>query len=363
MRLFGLSLLAVLTSSCSLAAAQPAAFAAVDQMVRAAQAQDGGKLPMALHVYDRQDRLVHATTLGGFDADKRGPVASASKLVAATVILAVVDQGQLSLDDSTQKVLGWSGERGRITLRQLLGLVSGLNPTVRCTNNADISLAECVDRIRDERSALQHAPGTHFDYGGTTFQVAARMAEVASGQSWQALFAQHLGQPLELPKAVNFYTAPWLGLQRAGNSNPRVGGGLWASLGDYAKLLAVAFHQGQRGPVRFKSAALFDDLASEPQPQASVGNSPMARSAQQPFRYGLGAWLECVPARLACPVVSSPGAFGWTPWYDREAGYYAVIAMFRAPAGGMAGAAGTVDFSVQLEQRLKPLIAQAMKGR
>ena len=62
-------------------------------------------------------------------------------------------------------------------------------------------------------------------------------------------------------------------------------------------------------------------------------------------------------------MVSSPGAFGWTPWFDREAGYYAVIAMFRAPAGGMAGAAGTVDFSVQLEQRLKPLIADAMKGR
>ncbi len=335
-------------------------FAQVDQAIRQAHQREGGDLAMAVRIYDKQDRLVYGITLGGFDPDRRGPVASASKIVAASVILSVVDSGALTLDSSTQQILGWTGERGRITLRQLLGLVAGLSPQAACMNEADISLAQCVERIRDDPSALRRAPGTQFDYGGSTFQVAARMAEVATGKSWQTLFTEHLGRPLALPPEVNFYTAPWLGLRRAGNSNPRVGGGLLASMNDYAALLAVVFHQGQYRGHQFASEALFRQMGTEPHPEASIGNSPMATASGLPVRYGLGSWLECVPAKPECQQLSSAGAFGWTPWIDRESGYYALVSMFRAPSGGLTSAPGVVAFSVQLQQQLKPLISQAM---
>ena len=30
------------------------------------------------------------------------------------------------------------------------------------------------------------------------------------------------------------------------------------------------------------------------------------------------AWLECPPPAVNCAVLSSPGAFGFTPWLDRD---------------------------------------------
>ena len=45
------------------------------------------------------------------------------------------------------------------------------------------------------------------------------------------------------------------------------------------------------------------------------------------FHYGLASWTECAPPAVNCPVISSPGAFGFTPWVDREDGYYAIIGM------------------------------------
>ena len=58
----------------------------------------------------------------------------------------------------------------------------------------------------------------------------------------------------------------------------------------------------------------------------------MARFATPPFRYGLAVWLECAtPTAFAsgCNSQSSPGAFGFTPWFDRDAGYYAMIGMYQ----------------------------------
>jgi serine-type D-Ala-D-Ala carboxypeptidase/endopeptidase len=356
----GGALLGTSPARCADSAAPATDWAAVDTAVQQAHRQAGGDFGMAVHIHDRLDRLVYTRTLGGYRAEQPVPVASASKLVAGLLILSLVERGALSLDATTQQVLGWEGERGRISLRQLLAQVSGLQPNARCMEDTLSTLAACVDAIRDSADPPAHPAGSYFDYGGSHFQVAARMAEVATGLSWQALFTQHLGEPLALAARTNFYTAPWLGEAQAGNRNPRVAAGLWVSLNDYSKLMAVVFHKGVVGGRVFARPALFDEMGTEPHPQARVGTSPMALATQLPMRYGLGAWLECVPARVPCPVLSSAGAFGWTPWLDREAGYYAVIAMLRFPTGGVAGSRAVVAFSVQLQQQLKPLVARAV---
>ncbi|MCF8209894.1 MAG: beta-lactamase family protein [Rhodoferax sp.] len=339
-----------------------APFAEVERTITEAYSATESNFGMAVHVYDRQDRLVYGYTTGDFHPDKFVPVASASKIVTGILILSLVQQGELSLGATTQQVLGWSGEKGTITLRQLLGQVSGLKPSASCVNDVKTTLTACVDAIRDDASALVHSPGTHFDYGSSHFHVAARMAEVATGRNWNTLFSETLSRPLGLSPQTTFYTSPWLGRVGAGEDNPRAAGGLVASLRDYAKLLAIPFHHGEFSGRQFMSAELAAVMGTEPNPLASVGGSPMARATGKPIRYGLGAWVECLPAQPECPVLSSAGAFGWTPWMDRESGYYAVIAMFRPPGGGSA-AAGVVDFSVQLQQRLKPLLSAAMTVR
>ena len=53
------------------------------------------------------------------------------------------------------------------------------------------------------------------------------------------------------------------------------------------------------------------------------------------------------------PRISSPGAFGFTPFLDRGAGYYAVLGMEIDRGIGE-------NFGPELEQALKPLIAAAI---
>lgn len=331
-----------------------AGWAAVDRKAAAAFA-GSGVAGMTIAIFDRNDVKVFEKTYGDFSPARRVPVASASKLVAGAVIFGVIGRGLLSLDSTTGEVLGWRGARGTITLRHLLSFTSGLAPEAACTFNAALTLAQCVDQIRDGAAALRAAPGTRFDYGSTHLHVAARMAEVASGNSWNALYAELLAVPLGLAAETTFYTAP---ARRLGTSNPRIAGGLVASIDEYARILALVFHRGVYGGVRYAPQALFDAQAVQPYPGATIGVSPFANLGLD-FRYGLAAWLECSTPVGACSTLSSPGAFGFTPWFDRAAGYYAIIGMYQR--GAVDG--GVVAFSVNLAQSLKPDIARALAGR
>ena len=137
---------------------------------------------MGIVVYDAQGVKRFEKMYGTFAADQRVAIASASKMVAGLTILRLVDQGFLTLDSTTGDVLGWTGPQAAITLRQLLSFTSGLPREALCTLTQNTTLAACVDSI--SQLTLEAAPGTRFDYGSTHLHVAARMAEVVTGQSW-----------------------------------------------------------------------------------------------------------------------------------------------------------------------------------
>jgi len=286
---------------------------------------------------------------GTFAADQRIAIASASKMVAGLTILRLVDQGFLTLDSTTGDVLGWTGPQSAITLRQLLSFTSGLPREALCTLTPDITLAQCVDSI--SQMTLVAAPGTRFDYGSTHLQVAARMAEVVTGESWVNVFQAQIKGPLNLGADMAWYTAP---RQGAGTTNPLIAGGLRTTMNEYARVLQLEFNRGVYQGNRLISDALFTTQGTEPFPGAEIGNSPF-ESIGLDFHYGLAAWLECTPPATNCAVLSSPGAFGFTPWVDREGGYYAIIAMEVTESQS-----GIVEFSVRLAQDLKPLIRTAL---
>jgi D-alanyl-D-alanine-carboxypeptidase/D-alanyl-D-alanine-endopeptidase len=215
---------------------------------------------------------------------------------------------------------------------------------------AGITLADCVALIGNQ--PLLATPGTRFDYGSTHLAVAARMAEVAAGQTWSSLFAAQIKTPLGLSSAgLEYYTAP---RQAVGTTNPLIAGGLRATMNEYATMLALEFNRGVHQGNVLIGTALFAAQASEPYPNAVIGNSPFGATAYN-FHYGLASWLECTPPAVACNVISSPGAFGFTPWIDRDGGYYAVLGMEVTESQS-----GVVNFAVQLEQELKPLIRVAL---
>ena len=110
--------------------------------------------------------------------------------MSAAGILALTDDGTLSLDDSAGKYLDYfrKGDKRAITLRHLLSHRSGLPDYSPCMFQPEMPRDECARQIA-EKSKLRHAPGAAFAYGGAGFTVAGRMAEVAAGQRWVEIFA------------------------------------------------------------------------------------------------------------------------------------------------------------------------------
>lgn len=313
--------------------------------VQAGAVADGGRVELVLAVYDNTG-LRFVESANGFSPDTRVAVASASKLVSSTLILEAVHRGHLTLQSTTGQVLGWTGNKAAITLEQLLSFTSGLPREASCTLTA-ATLEACVNEIRDE--ALVAVPGTRFDYGSTHLAVAGRMVEVTTGKKWNEFFDEVLRIPLNLPTDVAYFAGP---RQAVNKNNPLIAGGLRTSVNEYAKLLRVVFSKGRLPQLTIATPALFDAQAKEPFPSVVIGASP-AQSYGAPFRYGYGCWLECAQPSMGCDVISSAGAFGFTPWVDRATGYYAILGMEEPPGG--VGA-----YSIPLQQRLQPLIRAAL---
>ena len=145
-----------------------------------------------------------------FTTNELVPIASVSKPVLASVVMALVDQGKLTLDDPVEKYLpefkdmkvkGGKSPIHRMTIRHLLSHTAGF------WGNKGIS-AEKLDLIRNFQRPLGEAvsrmatyelecqPGKKFIYSGSGFCVAGRVAEVARGQSLEEIAQEVLFQPL-----------------------------------------------------------------------------------------------------------------------------------------------------------------------
>ena len=341
--------LALLAPAAQAAAPVSDGFKKVDATTRSAFEKQGLS-GMGLSVYDARGTKVFEQMYGDFSADRRIPIASASKLVAGLTLLRLIDQGKLSLESTTGKVLGWQGPQAAITLEQLLSFTSGLPPKDACTLRPGITLAECVTSL--SKLNLAAAPGTRFDYGNTHLHVAARMAEVVTGKSWDRIFGDELRAPLSLAPQAIYYTWP---RRPEGTTNPLIAGGLQMTMNEYAQVLELEYHRGVYRGQRLINDALFTAQATEHFPDAVIGDTPVGRIGLD-YRYGLANWLMCPPPAKECPVQSSPGAFGFTPWVDRTGGYYAILGM---DVGGRR--TGVVKFSVLLAEELRPLIREALR--
>jgi CubicO group peptidase (beta-lactamase class C family) len=145
-----------------------------------------------------------------------------------------------------------------------------------------------------------------------------------------------------------YYANP---LAATGTDNPMLAGGLIMSMNEYARVLRLVFDQGAWQGNRLIAADIFDQQAIAPYPDAEIGTTP-AQTAGLGLRYGLTAWLECSSPQTGCTTISSPGAFGFSPWLDREGGYFAIL--------GMEIPNSDVLFIPALRQQLKPLIVDAL---
>ena len=162
---------------------------------------------------------------------------------------------------------------------------------------------------------LAGEPGTEFTYTGYGMHVAGRVCEVISNQPYNEFFDTQINKPL----GTNI---TWDGLGETKNFRPAGGGA--ASLEEYAKLLTTVANQGKSRDVRLLSAKSVEWMMTERTRDLDVGSLP-SPAADIDAGYAFGMWIEERDAEGQPTVVSSPGAFGFTPWIDLEDDYVGII--------------------------------------
>ncbi|MDP9181018.1 MAG: serine hydrolase [Chloroflexota bacterium] len=270
---------------------------------------NAGTFPGASLMLFKDGEIIYEHYFGTFGPSTTVPIASSTKWLSGAVIMSLVDDGVISLDDTVSKYLpGWTGQEGTITIRQLMSHTSGLAADNACLGDATMSLAQCVDQIRDV--GLVAPPGSQFYYGGASMQVAGRIAEVATGQSWAQIFNERIQIPLGMTSS--FYWPP---------SNPQIGGGVISRLGDYAKFLQMSLAGGAFGSQQVLTTGAIQEMEKDQTAGAPIVYSPHPDNR----RYGIGVWRDVVSGTGQAVQVSSQGKFGMSPWLDRDRRYFGIF--------------------------------------
>lgn len=282
---------------------------------------------------------------GSFSVDDQVAIASASKMMFGLLVWDLVESGDLARTDTPQTHISfWTSmagdARSEVTLDQLMGFVSGFNEppgNPGCIGEGSSTLSDCVRMVYD--GGLDTLPGTAFYYGPEHMQVAGLMATEATGDSIGNLLNDRLVVPLGLTQTE--YPA-------ARGDNPRFSGNMRSSAADLARILMAVLD----GDLVQDQAGYLEDRTS-----SSVFGHKPAGVESIDWHYGFGFWKECdeMSYTSACdvnPTISSPGAFGMTPWIDFEHGYWGIVAMEDVTIAGRPAA----EVSVELEQRLQTLI-------
>ncbi len=266
---------------------------------------------------NKNGSVVYRRAFGGYTLSTRVRIASASKWLSALTIARVVEKGQLRWTDTVgQYFPAVEASKRSITLAQLFSHTSALpGGDDSCMSNPMYTLSTCADRILQQ--SLIGQPGTVFSYGGNSMQVAGRMAELATGKAWDDIFIAEMVTPLGM-NATDFATSSTAaGYVRT--DNPRIAGGVRSTLEDYGKVVDMVLAYGCLDNTlllsclpsrRFLSRATIELMAVD----RTVGTVDVSRPPTSTgFGYGLGQWID--PSSPL--IVSSPGAFGFTPWVDR----------------------------------------------
>ena len=295
---------------------------------------------------ERKDGRRYNYNRGASTLQKSYESASTSKLVAAVVIMRVVEQGYLSLEQSPQDLIeAWpivsSDPLYGMTLRHLLSLTAGFTQDPPCLDSATSDFEACVIEAANVNAGNGSTAGRQFIYVSADHQVAGLMAVKARGASWEQIFTEFKTQTGLF--AGSAFDVPSI-------SNPLMGGGMHVTGADYMDFLK-ALKDGALLNAASMSQLLTDHTAS-----VDIVFSPILQGIQgdpglgEDWHYGFGLWHECRSAVFNCvPAtrVSSPGNFGSYPFWDRSKDYTGVVARQGAPGHVTTGIA--IERSVRSE--------------
>ena len=240
----------------------------------------------------------------------------------------VKDQTISSLDDFAHTYVPWwdkTGDKGQVTLRQLLSFTSGFgegtpgneNATSTCMDNATnypgVTFDSCAQMIY-ENTTLHGTPGKTFSYNSVHLQLAGAVATHAANMTIQQVVSKYLLGPYQMNNTYcNEPTAEIPQLAVCLNTTGR----------DYASFLHKTLTKSVLGA----------DLVAESEKDYTpfLPKVPFAIYGD----YAFGHFRECFDSyngyNADCEqanVHADPGAFGFYPLIDRQHEYYMEIVAF-----------------------------------
>lgn len=272
-----------------------------------------------LYLISKNDNKEFSFSKGSIAENTLLESASTSKLVTAVIILRAVDAGYLSLESKPQDYISsWPISSGsplyNIKLKHLLSFTSGLKDEPTCINLSAGNFETCVNTIATTNSSYTTTPGSEFYYASTHLQVAGLMTVKALGvSSWQDVFQAFKTQTGLF--ANSNYNLP-------STTNPRLAGGMRWTPRDYFNFLK-----------KLKTKTLLSTssqnfLESPQNLSSTIAYSPTS-VINEDWRYGAGSWHECYASTYNCSGdlrISSPGAYGAYPFWDREKSFVGLVA-------------------------------------
>jgi CubicO group peptidase (beta-lactamase class C family) len=214
------------------------------------KAVEKNTLPGVALLLAHKGEIIFKEAYGDLKVDRPVRIASDSKPVAATVVMALVDQGKMRLDDPLTKfVPEFEGTKvEKASVRQLLCHSAGIEDQFP-RRGRSTTLAEFAAAVATHGSLQE--PGK-YRYSTVGIDVACRCAEKAAGQPFEELMREHLLEPLEM-KQTRFARG---GDAKAAAKEARDrgegrfvsgGGGLSSSMDDMAAFYQMHLNGGRYG--------------------------------------------------------------------------------------------------------------------
>ena len=228
----------------------------------------GGAVPGAAVLVLRDGKPLIRRAYGFADLEQRVPatpatnyrLASMTKQFTAAAVLALVDEGRLSLDDPLHKWLpSLPPAAAAVTIRELLTHTSGLldyedlipSATTQQVHDADVL------RLLESQNRTYFVPGTSYRYSNTGYALLALIVAQASGRDFATFLRERLFAPLGMRTTIAYQAGVSSVAQRAFGYTLQQGrwertdqsvtsavlgdGGVYSSIDDLAKWDAALY--------------------------------------------------------------------------------------------------------------------------
>ena len=352
-----------------LASAASPSFPAVNAAMQ--KAVENREISGAVTLVVTKDKTVHCEATGWADIDRKEPmtpntlfwIASMTKPVTAVSVLMLQDEGKLKVSDPVAKYIPEfadlktpSGKPANLTIAQLLTHTSGLGEAPREGAAQARTLAELIPMFL--AAPMQYEPGAKWSYTQSGINVASRIVELLSGQSFDVFVQKRLFDPLEMTNTTFYPTRhPEAHLAIAYKKNATTGaleavpprgpigaeghpplgnGGLFSTGPDYARFCQMLLSGGTFHGKRYLSPEAMKFLMNVQTGDLPTGFFQSERYGSRGSNYGWGIGTcilrqphPGVAAMLSPGTFGHGGAWGTQAWMDPVRGVAFILMVQR----------------------------------